>query len=452
MVMPSRTPARTRSLDAATGSRRGHGIGTFGPINAEAGAALDIVRRRARYLAANNPWIRNAVGNMLGDLVGTGLRPSPVAVSPEERDSLTTAFGQWTDRCDLGERANFGGLQLELVRGALVDGEALCLIHDDPDGLRLQPVPPERLDLSRTTELDSGHIIVQGVEFDGHGRRVAYWLHPRGRELEPMGAESSVRIEAGRVIHLFEPLAAGQVRGLSGLAAAVLPASDLDQLQDALLVGAKVAAMFAGFIKDVNETAAYDPEAEETEDGIEAGLEPGTLHRLPAGVDIDFSSPDAMRDAPAFYKVNQRHLAAALGCPAHYLDGDLSDANYSSLRAGLLPWRRRVRAFQELTFRPVFLARIWRRWLANELLTGRLDLPANTGADWIPPAFQQVDPEKALKALRLQLNAGLTSRTAAAQEFGRNVADIDAEIQADREREATAGLSFSGESDDNPTE
>ena len=80
-------------------------------------------------------------------------------------------------------------------------------------------------------------------------------------------------------------------------------------------------------------------------------------------------------------------------------------------------------------------------------MTGRLDLPANTGADWIPPAFQQVDPEKALKALRLQLDAGLTSRTAAAQEFGRNVADIDAEIQADREREAAAGLSFSGESE-----
>ena len=263
-----------------------------------------------------------------------------------------------------------------------------------------------------------------------------------------MGAESSVRIDAGRVIHLFEPMAAGQVRGLSGLAAAVLPASDLDQLQDALLVGAKVAAMFAGFIKDVNETAAYDPEAEETEDGLEAGLEPGTLHRLPAGVEIDFSSPDAVRDAPAFYKANQRHLAAALGVPAHYLDGDLSDANYSSLRAGLLPWRRRVRQFQELTFRPVFLARIWRRWLANELLTGRLDLPANTGADWIPPAFQQVDPEKALKALRLQLDAGLTSRTAAAQEFGRNVADIDAEISADREREAAAGLSFSGNPND----
>ena len=59
-----------------------------------------------------------------------------------------------------------------------------------------------------------------------------------------------------------------------------------------------------------------------------------------------------------------------------------------------------------------------------------------------------MDPEKALKALRLQLDAGLTSRTAAAQEFGRNVADIDAEISADREREAAAGLSFSGNPND----
>ena len=75
----------------------------------------------------------------------------------------------------------------------------------------------------------------------------------------------------------------------------MLTVNELDQLQDALLVGAKIAAMHAGFVTDNNnigETGAY-PEADSLTD---ISLEPGAVRILPAGTDIKFNSPSsAMR-------------------------------------------------------------------------------------------------------------------------------------------------------------
>jgi capsid protein len=55
----------------------------------------------------------------------------------------------------------------------------------------------------------------------------------------------------------------------------------------------------------------------------------------------------------------------------------------------------------------------------------------------------QVDPQKDMAAMREALALGLTSRTKAVNELGWNADDLDAEIAADRAREADLGLSFS---------
>ena len=437
-------PVRLRSIDAAAGSRRAEGMGSFGPVNYEIGAALDIVRSRARYLSANNGWIKNGVGNYLGDLIGTGLRPSPLGVSAAERERMVDAFAEWAvDGADYEGRTTFAALQNLIGRHLYVDGEALAILHDTRDGLQIQVLPPERLDMSKTVELDGNAGIVNGVEFDGFGRRVAYWILPGGRELETYGASASVRVDARDVIHVFESLAATQVRGLSGLAAAVLPSSDLAELTGALLVGAKVAAMIAGFIKDVNDTGNYRPDTETGDDGELTSWEPGELIRLPGGTDITFSSPQQQQRADRFVRTNLLEIAAALGLPEHYLSGDLTGANYSSLRAGLLPHRRRVSQCQALTLRPLFLDRVWRRWVALEFFAERMDA-GRVRVDWIAPAWQQVDPEKAINATEKELELGLTSRSAAAEERGRSIADIDAERAADAERDPDPGANADG--------
>lgn len=438
----SEPPAR-RMIDAAAGGRRGGGMGTFGPVNPEVSAGATLTRSRARYLATNNPWLVNGVDNWSAALVGAGIRPTPRADDAGTRRAASRAFEVWADGADAAGRTDFWGLQRDIARHLIVDGEALVLIHDDADGIRLQVVAPEQLDESKTAELGGGRLIVSGVEFDAQGRRVAYWILPSRPHATFTDYAPSVRFDAADVLHVMRPLGAGQVRGLSWLAPAVLSANELDQLMDALLVGAKTSAMFAGFLTDLNATGGLPFDGDQTGGILDTGLEPGTLKVLPAGIDVKFSAPDAAKDSPAFLRMNLQALAAALGLPEHLLSGDLTNANYSSLRAGLLPFRARVEQTQYGTLVPQFLRPVWRRWIVAEVLSGRLDLTPDLAAEWIMPRPMQVDPQKDLAAMKEALALGLTSRTKAVNELGWNADDLDEEIAADRARERDLGLTFS---------
>lgn len=442
--------SHVRALDAATGAKRGQGMGLFGPVNPEVSAGAAITRSRARYLANNHTFLSNGVANQVAALVGAGARPSVKAQDDFTRALAARTFEAWADEADYSERTDFWGLQREMARHLVVDGECIVILHNAPDGLRLQIVPPELLDEAKTATLGDGRDIVSGVEFDAQGRRVAYWILRQQPTSTFAEYAPSVRFDASDVLHVMQPLAAGQVRGLSWLAPAVLTASELDQLTDALIVSAKIAAMHAGFVTD---TTSMGGVGDAFAEGIgDISIEPGVVRILPGGATIDFNSPEQLKDAPAFVRLNLQALAAALGLPEHLLSGDLTNANFSSLRAGLIPFRARIEQTQYGTLAPQFLRPIWRRWLALELAAGRVDLPADLRAEWIMPrSLQGLDPVKEIAATREALAAGLMSRTQAVNEFGWSADDLDREIAQDRAREAEMGLSFSTtqkESDD----
>jgi capsid protein len=115
---------------------------------------------------------------------------------------------------------------------------------------------------------------------------------------------------------------------------------ELDQLLDALLVGAKVAAMMTGFLTDQNATAGTSPFTEGQQHGsvLDGGLEPGTIKVLPSGFDIKFSTPQASNSAMDLAKLTLRSIAAGLGVPEYLLTGDLSPACEPGLQnAGAVP-------------------------------------------------------------------------------------------------------------------
>lgn len=281
-----------RSLDAATGGRRGGGLGTFGPINSEVSAGLSLVGSRAAYQAVNNPYIANAVANLVTFLVGTGPRPNVRGVERGERRQLHYAFDRFCETADHAGRTDFGGLLAQIARDMVVYGEGLAVMHDTAEGLQIQVIPPDHLDPTKTAILRDGRQIVQGVEFDANGRRVAYWIFPERPHSVFPDHSPAVRVIAARVLHVLHPIAPGQVRGLSWVAPAVVTANELNQWKDATLVGAKMAAMQAGFITDTSDTGGED------ELFAEPTWEPGALTRLPLGTDVKFSTPDQIKDAP----------------------------------------------------------------------------------------------------------------------------------------------------------
>lgn len=425
-------PQHVRRFDAAAGGRRGWGMGTMGRINPEVAAAGPRLRSTASYLAMNNPWISQAVANWIGALVGTGIVPTS-----NEADAVQW-FRSWADDADADGRTDLWGLQAESARSLVICGEAFIQIVETVDGPRLRLLPPELVDESMTRELGNGAVIVQGVEFDADGNRVAYHVLPHRPHDQFATYAPPIRIPADQILHVMKPLAAGQVRGVPWLAPVILPASEFDQLIDALLVGTKVAAMHAGFLVDMNGTSGEPYDGSEEGGVMETGIEPGMMKRLPSGLDIKFNTPGQAQEIGAFLRLNLQQLAAGLGLPEHLLSGDLTGANYSSLRAGLLPFRQRVEQIQYGVLVPQLLRPVWRHVITHGVLTGELDAPdfeasprAYLSAEWLPPKPLQVDPEKDVKATILEINAGLTSRRKAVAERGWALEDLDSEIAAD---------------------
>ncbi len=116
--------------------------------------------------------------------------------------------------------------------------------------------------------------------------------------------------------------------------------------------------MFAGFLVDQNGTG--EPFDASDESGIlTRGLEPGVLQRLPSGFDIRFSTPQQAQQTAEFVSHQIRAIAAGLGVPAHLVSGDLREANYGSLRAGMVAFRQKLEQIQFGTIIPQLCGPIW---------------------------------------------------------------------------------------------
>ncbi|MDB0529939.1 phage portal protein, partial [Ralstonia solanacearum] len=295
----------------------------------------------------------------------------------------------WTAEADAAGQTDFYGLQALACRAMLEGGE--CLIRLRPrreeDGLavplQLQLLEAEHLPMTLNVDLPSGNVVRSGIEFDNLGRRVAYHLyrsHPDDGRLAPMsvqGGLDTVRVDASEVIHLFRVLRPGQIRGEPWLSRALVKLNELDQYDDAELVRKKTAAMFAGFVTRQSPEDNLMGEGLPDEAGISlVGLEPGTLQILEPGEDIKFSDPaDVGGSYGEFLRTQFRAVAAALGITYEQLTGDLTGVNYSSIRAGLLEFRRRCEMVQHSVLVHQMCRPVWAAWMKQAVLSGALIAP-----------------------------------------------------------------------------
>jgi lambda family phage portal protein len=447
----------------------GHGRRTlaWSVSNPGAVAALaysqESLRAKSRDLVRRNAWAAAGVDAFVANAIGTGIKPQSMVTDAAQREAIQRLWWDWCEFADAGSLTDFYGLQALACRAMLEGGEALVRLRwrrpEDglPVALQIQVLEAEHLPLSMNRELTNGNVIRAGIEFDRLGRRVAYHLyrsHPNDGSLSPMsssGGIDTVRVRADELIHLFRPLRPGQIRGEPWLARALVKLNELDQYDDAELVRKKTAAMFAGFITRMS------PEDNLLGEGVAdanavalAGLEPGTLQILEPGEDIKFSAPaDVGSSYAEFMRQQFRAVAAAMGITYEMLTGDLTQVNYSSIRAGLLEFRRRCEALQHGVIVHQLCRPIWRAWMDQAALEGALPLPGYSrrqreyqAAKWIPQGWQWVDPQKEFNAMKLAIRAGLMSRSEAISAYGYDAEDVDREIATDNQRADQLGLVF----------
>jgi len=144
------------------------------------------------------------------------------------------------------------------------------------------------------------------------------------------------------------------------------------------------------------------------------GLEPGMIKHLLPGEDITSFNPQ--RPGATFEPFVERILkaiSAALGLPYELVAKDFSKTNYSSARAALLEARRYFKMRQEWLARKLCQP-IWEMLIEEAYLKGELKSDTFyekkeywTGASWIAPGWEWVDPLKEAQAAEVGLKNGI---------------------------------------------
>jgi Bacteriophage capsid protein len=169
------------------------------------------------------------------------------------------------------------------------------------------------------------------------------------------------------------------------------------------------------------------------------------LQVLLPGEDVTFSAPaDVGGGYEAFQYRTLLAVSASLGLPYHLVTGDVRQANYSSLRAELVEFRRRIGQLQHGVIVHQLCRAVWRRWIDMAALSGALgaDPVAARPVQWIPPRWDWVDPLKDIQAQVLAMEAGITSRRKVVEATGYDIEEVDRENATDATRAAGLGLSY----------
>lgn len=418
------------------------------------GAGPDMCAR-ARYLVRNNAYAANAVESWAGNIVGTGIHPSSKIGDESLKRETQELWERWTDESDAEGLTDFEGQQRRVARELYIAGEAFVRLRSrrPQDGLcvplQLQILPSEMLPVHDNRVLPYGNVVRQGIEFNPWGRRVAYHFYRRhpGDHTDPGLSGEQIRIPAENILHIIDPIEAGQLRGYSRFAPIMAKLFILDQYDDAELDRKKVAALYAGFVRRPDRDSLEDDAKEVDSEGM-LPLEPGQLQFLEEGEDITFSSPvDVGGNYEAFQYRNLLQLSVGGGLPYANFSGDMLKANYSNTRSALLEFRRRAEAFQYSVMIYQMCRPIWHRWMDMAVMYNALQLPdfeaqrpSYHACAWLPPRWEWVDPLKDIRAEIEANKAGLKSRTQSIAERGYDILEVDREIAEETCRAKRLGI------------
>lgn len=406
-----------RAYDFAKPSRATKSWKTPGTsARAEVGPALAVMRNRSRDLVRSNPWGIKARRQIPAHMVGEGVTPRPTDGAERTRKRALAAWNDWALETDIEAGIGFGGQQALIAGTVFEAGECLLLWDPDPNavgGWTTRVLEPDYLDETlNEASRNGGGRIVNGVEFDDRGRRVAYHLfrdHPGDLVPGLRRNTDRIRVDARFVDHVFEVLRPGQVRGVPFMAAAGLRLRDVDDYLEAERWRKKIAAALAAFVTTPAGPASSPLGQVRTEADGEGKLRaieriaPGTIKRLAPGETVSFSAPPSDAGLEAYLRAELMAVAAAIGAPYAEFTGDLRNANYSSMRLGRLEFYAILDAWQAHMIKPMLLRRAWARVQGTSGVPG---LPC----EWSFPRRPWVDPEAEINAEIKAIRAGLISQ------------------------------------------
>lgn len=449
------------SYEGATTGRLGDwGLNLGGPTNTLYNS-ITTLRGRSRDAYRNNPLARGGIDSFVSNLVGTDISPRWQLDNAEQKEELQELWAKSVPEMDFYGTTDFYGQEESVCRSMITDGEVLGRMVDVPPGyilpdgnkilvpMQVQLLEADHLDPAHNDISPSGNEIRYGIEWK-NGRRHAYWLeqeHP-GETFLSGKSISRVPVPAENITHVFRPVRPGQARGASWLAPVLVKLREIDLYDDAEVVRKKAAALWGGFVysdapihgRNVGGTVTSGTAAQQS-----IRLEPGTFPVLKNGQKVEFSkTADVGNNYRDFLKVQFSIIARGLGITYEQLTGDLAGVTFSSIRAGLIEFRRLCETIQHRTIIFQFCRPVVNRWIRTAVLNRvtktisiaeyEADRRKFQQVEWQADGFDYVDPVKDRIADALDVRHGFNSRTAIVSKRGRDVERVDKENKGDSDR------------------
>jgi lambda family phage portal protein len=427
-----------RGYDGARGGRRAASLaGGMSSANVEVGPALSKLRARSRDLARNTWQGARILDVTVGHAIGTGITAVPATGSDRADRQLGEAWREWCEQADIEGVQSFEGLQALSLRSMLEGGDvAIRRIRRQLDGKRsvpfaLQALEGDHIDGTRDGRVQERNARL-GIGLGEWNERTGAWLyrdHP-GESTFQAASLTSEFVDRDGLIHLHRPTRLGQVRGVPVFAPILMPARDLADLMEAVVVKAKVEACFSAFVKRDPSQLGPVGKPDPTQKRVEQ-LAPGMINYMEPGDDITFGQPSSSGQSDPIMLRVLLAMAAGAGITYDQLTGDLRQANYSSLRAGKIEFRRLIEQLQWLTLVPQVMRPVTSWFIDTATLAGRLrDRKGGWRFEYVMPAVEPIDPRKDLEADILAVRAGRMSPQEFIGGWGRDWRDVVADFES----------------------
>lgn len=448
------------AYEAARGGRTRRGPEEPNSGNVAVERASESIRRQARGLDQNHDVAKGILNSLVNKVVGPngiGVEFMPKTTSGEiasdVAQELSERFTRWSKRPEATKEYSRARAERLMCRSWLRDGELFVKkIEGNARGYTHSSETPfsfEMLeaDLVPFQMLRKSDNIIQGVEINAWGQRVAYHIlkdHPGDWGAYAMDTK---RIMASKVLHPRFCDRIHQLRGVSIFASVLTRLQDIKDYEESERVAARIAAAMAAYVRK-GEPHMYTVKQDEGErqikmapglvfDNLRPGEEIGTINHNRPNPNLGNFRADMLK-------------ATAAGTGSQYSTiAKNYDGNYSSQRQELIEQQANYLVLTD-DFIDQLTAPLVESFIRMEIVRG-LGLPADIDRETLfdveyqGPALPWIDPVKEAQGYLQLVKAGFTSKTKVVRMLGGNPQRVSQQIRDERQQDDASDLVFTSD-------
>lgn len=309
----------------------------------------ETISQRCRLEAQRNPTVEGVIKSHAADVVGDN-GPGLQVLSDDDawNDDAESIWSEFCESVDGSGKLSLGEWLRQDVAQTWTAGDMICQVVEDRDApsvikTRVHPILPLRMKSPYVPTVNQD--IMLGVERNRYGRPIRYYFEDEVRSEYGYRSYEIRPIPARDIMHWFEELEPGQVRGWPRLASCLQAISDLREYDNAVLDAAKVQAMMCVLMEMQPELAEMAGAIAETPAAVK--LKRMGITTIPRGWTanaLNSTQPNAQNTD--FRNERTRELGRPAGMPLMQIRLDSSGHNYSSARFDAQTYQKINRVFQ----------------------------------------------------------------------------------------------------------